>query len=63
MTDAAKMCIPTIGIVDSNSNPNLITYPVPGNDDSASSIELYCNLFRDAILLGKERRSKDMLVK
>nr|SVE86312.1 EOG090X0B5N [Daphnia similis]SVE86940.1 EOG090X0B5N [Daphnia similis]SVE87564.1 EOG090X0B5N [Daphnia similis]SVE88194.1 EOG090X0B5N [Daphnia similis] len=54
--DAAKMCIPTIGIVDSNSNPNLITYPVPGNDDSPAAVQLYCNLFRDAILLGKSKK-------
>nr|SVE70610.1 EOG090X0B5N [Daphnia similis]SVE71236.1 EOG090X0B5N [Daphnia similis]SVE71868.1 EOG090X0B5N [Daphnia similis]SVE72494.1 EOG090X0B5N [Daphnia similis] len=54
--DAAKMCIPTIGIVDSNSNPNLITYPVPGNDDSSVAVQLYCNLFRDAILLGKSKK-------
>nr|CAG4646488.1 EOG090X0B5N [Macrothrix elegans] len=55
--DAAKMCIPTIGIVDSNSNPNLVTYPVPGNDDSPSAVQLYCNLFRDAILLAKAKKN------
>nr|CAG4647627.1 EOG090X0P1V [Megafenestra aurita] len=58
--DAAKMCIPTIGIVDSNSNPNLITYPVPGNDDSPPAIQLYCDLFRDAILMGKAKRSTEV---
>lgn len=59
--DAAKMLIPTIGICDTNSNPNLITYPVPGNDDSPASIELYCNLFKKAILLGKEKRKERIL--
>uniref|UniRef100_A0A182MTG3 Small ribosomal subunit protein uS2m n=1 Tax=Anopheles culicifacies TaxID=139723 RepID=A0A182MTG3_9DIPT len=54
--DAAKMNIPTIGIVDTNCNPNLITYPVPGNDDTPAAIELYCKLFKKAILLGKEKR-------
>jgi len=54
--DAAKMCIPTVGIVDSNSDPRLITYPVPGNDDSTPAIELYCKLFSDAILLGKSKK-------
>nr|CAG4652072.1 EOG090X0B5N [Triops cancriformis] len=58
--DAAKLCIPTIGIVDTNCNPNLVTYPVPGNDDSPSSIELYCRLFRDAILAGKNKRKEDV---
>lgn len=59
--DAAKMLIPTIGICDSNTNPNLITYPVPGNDDSPASIELYCDLFKKAILRGKEKRKERIL--
>lgn len=54
--DSAKMNIPTIGIVDSNCNPNLITYPVPGNDDSPDSITFYCSAFKEAILRGKARR-------
>ncbi|XP_071948103.1 small ribosomal subunit protein uS2m-like [Antedon mediterranea] len=56
--DAAKMNIPTIGIVDTNCNPNLITYPVPGNDDSPSAIKLYCKLFKLAILKGKAKRTE-----
>lgn len=58
--DSAKMAIATIGIVDSNCNPNLITYPVPGNDDSPASIELYCKLFKAAILRGKEKRNAEI---
>ncbi|XP_029649597.1 28S ribosomal protein S2, mitochondrial [Octopus sinensis] len=57
--DSAKMCIPTIGIVDTNTDPRLITYPVPGNDDSPASIELYLDLFKSAILIGKEKRKQD----
>ncbi|XP_011699366.1 PREDICTED: 28S ribosomal protein S2, mitochondrial [Wasmannia auropunctata] len=57
---AAKMCIPTIGIVDTNCNPNLITYPVPGNDDSPCAIELYCSLFKEAIMRGKKARERLM---
>ncbi|XP_015598707.1 28S ribosomal protein S2, mitochondrial [Cephus cinctus] len=56
--NAAKMCIPTVGIVDTNCNPNLISYPVPGNDDSPSAIELYCKLFKMAVLRGKQGRQK-----
>lgn len=52
-TVAAKMLIPTIGICDTNVDPTLITYPIPGNDDSPESIELYCRLFKTAILNGK----------
>lgn len=58
--EAAKMCIPTVGIVDSNCTPNLITYPVPGNDDSPSAVQYYCNLFKIAILRGKEAKRKTL---
>ncbi|KAJ8924675.1 hypothetical protein NQ315_000826 [Exocentrus adspersus] len=58
--DAAKMTIITIGVVDTNCNPSLITYPVPGNDDSPASIELYCKLFKSAILRGKEKRREHL---
>jgi small subunit ribosomal protein S2 len=59
--DSAKMNIPTIGIVDSNCNPDLITYVVPGNDDSPASIDLYCKLFKEAILRGKQKRKEFMM--
>lgn len=58
--DAAKMLIPVIGVCDSNCNPNLITYPVPGNDDSPSAIELYCDVFKKAILRGKTKRKEHL---
>lgn len=58
IVNSAKMCIPTVSIVDTNSNPNLVTYPVPGNDDSVSAIKLYCKLFKEAILRGKEARKR-----
>ena len=48
--EARKLNIPTIGILDSNSNPEGITMPVPGNDDAMRAISLYCNLFADAVL-------------
>lgn len=57
--ESAKMNIPTIGIVDTNSDPTIITYPVPGNDDSLSAVNLYCKLFKTAILKGKEVREKE----
>ncbi|KAM0728082.1 Small ribosomal subunit protein uS2m [Formica fusca] len=53
---SAKMSIPSVGVVDTNCNPNLITYPIPGNDDSPCAIELYCSLFKEAILRGKKAR-------
>ncbi|ODM97609.1 28S ribosomal protein S2, mitochondrial [Orchesella cincta] len=54
--DANKMLIPTVAIVDSNSDPNLITYPVPGNDDTLCAVQFYCKMFKEAILRGKQKR-------
>lgn len=55
---AANMLIPTIGICDTNADPTLITYPVPGNDDSPQSIELYAQLFKTAVQKGKAKRAE-----
>ncbi|XP_046901051.1 28S ribosomal protein S2, mitochondrial [Hypomesus transpacificus] len=56
--DAAKMNIPTVGVVDSNCNPCLVTYPVPGNDDTPAAVELYCRLFKTTINRAKDRRKQ-----
>ncbi|CAG2164325.1 unnamed protein product [Oppiella nova] len=58
VTDSAKLLIPTIGVVDTNSDPTLITYPIPANDDTYQTIHLFCHLFKQAILLGKEKRKQ-----
>ncbi|XP_034457904.1 28S ribosomal protein S2, mitochondrial [Hippoglossus hippoglossus] len=60
--DAAKMNIPTVGVVDSNCNPCLITYPVPGNDDTLVAMELYCRLFKMTISRAKDKRRQMELV-
>lgn len=54
--DAAKMLIPSVGVVDSNCDPRLLTYPVPGNDDSSDAVRLYCKLFSEAVKRGKAAR-------
>lgn len=50
--EARKLNIPVIAILDTNCNPDGITYPIPGNDDAARAIQLYCDLMADAILDG-----------
>jgi small subunit ribosomal protein S2 len=47
--EANKLGIPVVGIVDTNSDPEVISYPVPGNDDAIRSIELFTRLAREAI--------------
>ena len=52
--EANKLCIPVIAIVDTNANPDLIDYPIPGNDDAIRSINLYIELFKSTILDAKK---------
>lgn len=50
--EAGKLGIPVFAIVDSNASPDGVDYVVPGNDDALRAIDLYCNLFADAVLDG-----------
>ena len=49
IAEAKNLKIPVIGIIDTNCDPDLIDYPIPGNDDSRKSINLYCKLVKEAI--------------
>ena len=51
--EANVLGIPVVAILDSNSNPNGIAFPVPGNDDASRAIRLYCDAIAEAILAGK----------
>ena len=52
--EAKKLNIPIIGILDSNSNPDNIDFPIPGNDDARRSINLYCDLIKKTIIDAKK---------
>ena len=52
--EANKLGIPVAAVVDSNSNPEGITFPIPGNDDALRAIDLYCDLATGAVLAGIE---------
>ena len=52
--EANKLGIPVIAIVDTNANPDLVDYPIPGNDDAIRSINLYNELFKSTMLDAKE---------
>ena len=49
VSEANHLNIPIIGIVDTNCDPELINFPIPGNDDSRRSIDLYCSLIKQTI--------------
>ena len=59
--EAKKLNIPIAAIIDSNSDPDGITFPIPGNDDSTKSIKLYCDLISQAALDGISIQSKEGL--
>jgi small subunit ribosomal protein S2 len=50
--EAKRLGIPVVAIVDTNSDPDAIDFPIPGNDDAARAIALYCDLIADAVLDG-----------
>ena len=53
ITEANKLGIPVIGIVDTNSNPDGVDYVIPGNDDAIRAVKLYVTAVADACLAGK----------
>ena len=52
ISEAKTLNIPVVAVLDSNSNPDGIDYPIPGNDDALRAVTLYCNLVSESILDG-----------
>jgi small subunit ribosomal protein S2 len=61
ITEAIKLGIPVIGVVDTNHSPNGVTYVIPGNDDSSKAITLYARGVADAILEGRATSVADIV--
>ena len=61
VSEAQKLGIPLIGVVDSNHNPDGIDYVIPGNDDSAKAVTLYARGIADAVLEGKANAVNDVV--
>jgi small subunit ribosomal protein S2 len=57
--EARRLGIPVIAPLDTNCDPDLIDYPIPGNDDAIRSIQLFCREIADAIIEGKEMAAQD----
>lgn len=61
IVEAAKLGIPVIAVVDTNNSPDNVKYVIPGNDDSAKAIRLYCRGIADAILEGKAQTIQEIV--
>ncbi|MBK9217071.1 MAG: 30S ribosomal protein S2 [Uliginosibacterium sp.] len=61
ITEAKKLGIPVIGIVDTNHSPEGVDYVIPGNDDSSRAIRLYAQGVADAVLEGKNNMVQDIV--
>jgi small subunit ribosomal protein S2 len=53
--EACRLSIPIIGLVDTNTDPDSIAYPIPGNDDATKSIHLITSLITDAVIEGRKK--------
>jgi len=60
VTEAGKLGIPVVGVVDTNHSPEGVTYVIPGNDDSSRAIRLYARGVADAILEGRSQSLTDL---
>jgi small subunit ribosomal protein S2 len=60
ITEAEKLGIPVIGVVDTNHSPAGVTYVIPGNDDSSKAITLYARGVADAILEGRANATNEV---
>ena len=61
ITEAGKLGIPVIGVVDTNHSPEGVGYVIPGNDDSSGAIRLYARGVADAILEGKSQSINEVV--
>lgn len=57
--EAKKLNIPTFGLVDTNSNPNMVDFPIPGNDDASKSINIILQYITEAVKEGLSARKSD----
>jgi small subunit ribosomal protein S2 len=63
ITEANKLGIPVIGIVDTNSNPDGVDYVIPGNDDAIRAVKLYVTAVADACLAGRAESGEPVVTR
>ncbi len=60
--EARKLGIPVVAPLDTNCDPDLITYPIPGNDDAIRSIQLFCKEMAEAVIEGRAQNEEQVEV-
>lgn len=55
LREALKLGIPTVALIDTNCDPDLVDYPIPGNDDAIRAIKLFCDLVAEAVIEGRNK--------
>ncbi len=53
--EAKRLSIPVVGLIDTNSDPDLVAFPIPGNDDATKSIKMVTSLIADCVIEGRKR--------
>ncbi len=61
ITEANKLGIPVVGVVDTNHSPDGVDYVIPGNDDASRAVRLYARGIADAILEGRSQTIKEIV--
>ena len=62
ISEAKKLNIPTVGIVDTNCNPEVLDYPIPGNDDAIRAVKLVTDVMANAVIEGKQGESFEQVI-
>ena len=63
VSEAQKLRIPVVAILDTNCDPDLVDYPIPGNDDAIRSVKLLTHIVGEAVIAGKQQREERQLAK
>jgi small subunit ribosomal protein S2 len=62
ISEAKKLNIPTVGIVDTNCNPEVLDYPIPGNDDAIRAVKLITDVMANAVIEGRQGESFEQVL-
>lgn len=62
ISEAKKLNIPTVGIVDTNCNPEVLDYAIPGNDDAIRAVKLIADVMANAVIEGKQGESFEQVL-